>query len=382
MSTGTIFCDESGYTGPDLLDPQDPYFSFASVAITPDEASELVNRIIRDYGIQGGELKGRRLLKFVKGRRAIAEILDNLHGRFKVALFEKRFALACKFFEYIFEPTLAQYNGIFYSLGFHWFIANLLHLRFTEKGRYADKIFAEFQTFMRTFDEDALVYLNGKLALPDEAAPLDLIGAFTVANFATVREEIKSAGESTGKWTLELSATSLHSLLCEWAEVYDDLDVTCDDSKPLAASKVVHDAMIGNDRKAYHNMFGDKRRLTFNLAKPIELVRSIECPGVQLADVVAAATAAVFENSQDPEHDGFRRKVIAGLAPNAVVLPLASEVDLKDPIPKRNYYILHDLVRRSLAGEPVLPGAVEFALQVTQRMHLPIPDVKGMFITE
>jgi hypothetical protein len=381
MSVGTIFCDESGYTGPDLLDPQDPYFSFASVAVSPDEANKLVDRVIQKYGVQGGELKGSRLLKYAKGRRAIREIFVQLDGRLKVALFEKRFALACKFHEYIFEPVVASHSLIFYALRFHFFISNLLYLHFTQSGRYADRIFAEFQEFMRNFDESKLVYLKGKLTLSDAPPALELIGAFAAANFASVREEMESVVCSTGKWTLDLSASSLHSLLGEWAEVYDDLEVTCDDSKPLAASKIVLDKMIGNDDKAYVTIFGEQRRLTYNLARPISLAKSVDTPGVQIADVIAATTAAVFENPDDPEYAPFREQAIAALAPNVVVIPMLSEVDLDDSAVKRNYLILLELVRRSLSGVSILPGAAEYAIDLTERMRLPMPDLKRAFIT-
>ena len=33
----TIYCDEAGFTGNNLLDTQQPYFSYASVAIDPDQ---------------------------------------------------------------------------------------------------------------------------------------------------------------------------------------------------------------------------------------------------------------------------------------------------------------------------------------------------------
>lgn len=382
MTVGTIFCDESGYTGPDLLDSQDPYFSFATVAVSADEAADLVARLIKEYGVQGGELKGRRLLKYAKGRRAVEEIFTELEGRFKVSLFEKRYALACKFYEYVFEPPLATHSLVFYALRFHLFISNLLYLHFTQSGRYAERIFAEFQEFMRSFDENKLVYLNGKLQLADAPPALELIGAFAVSNFASVRDEMEAVVGSSGKWTLDLTSTGLHSLLGEWAEIYDTLDVTCDDSKPLAASKGVIDAMIGNDRKAYTTVFGERRRLTYNLARPITLAKSIETPGIQLADVIAAATAAIFESPRDSDHDSFRASAFRGLAPNVVVLPMLSEVDLDEAAVQRNYMILHDLVRRSLSHEPLLPGAAEFALRVTVGMQLPVPDLERAFITE
>jgi hypothetical protein len=379
VDPATIFCDESGYTGGDLLQRNDLYFSFATVSIPEEEARELVGRLRKDYYVQSDELKGRLLLKYAKGRRAVAEVFKHLDGRYKTALFEKRYALACKFFEYIFEPVLATHSLVFYALRFHIFIANLLYLHFKQKVRYAEDIFAEFQEFMRGFDEASFKILTSSLHLPGMPPVLELIGAFTVANMESVREEIETVAGEGGKWTLDLSSTALQSLLGEWAETHDSLDVICDESKPLAHSKPVHDLMVGNANKAYSHIFGEKRRITYNLSRPIRFAKSVDCAGIQLADVVAAATAAVFEVPWNRGHDDFRDSAIAGLVSSVVVLPVLDEIDLNEPSVVRNSFILKELVRRSLSGLPILPYAAEYALQITQAMDLPLPELDRAF---
>ncbi|WP_435851570.1 DUF3800 domain-containing protein [Streptomyces thermolilacinus] len=52
-----IYFDESGYTGNNLLHPKQNYFAYASVATDDDEARLWVERMIKKYNIQGGELK-------------------------------------------------------------------------------------------------------------------------------------------------------------------------------------------------------------------------------------------------------------------------------------------------------------------------------------
>ena len=47
-----------------------------------------------------------------------------------MALSNKRYALAGKFFEYIFEPVLAQKNRLFYERDFHKFVAMAVYLPF------------------------------------------------------------------------------------------------------------------------------------------------------------------------------------------------------------------------------------------------------------
>ena len=125
-----IFCDESGFTGNQLLDKEQQVFSYASVAIDSAAAADLVDRVRQKYRLKAVELKGGDLLKQRNGRQAIAEILRALEGQFLVAVHLKPYALACKFFEYIFEPAFPECNSIFYGIDFHRFIATLLFVHF------------------------------------------------------------------------------------------------------------------------------------------------------------------------------------------------------------------------------------------------------------
>ncbi|MEG4070921.1 DUF3800 domain-containing protein [Microcoleus sp. Pol11C2] len=134
-----IYCDESGFTGNDLLDKKDTVFAYASVALKHEEATEYVNNIIQKYKLQGGELKGRNLLKYPKGQKVIAEILINFKDRIKVAVYHKKFNLACKLYEYIFEPVLSEKNSLFYHIKFHRFISNILYVEFVSQSWGGDK---------------------------------------------------------------------------------------------------------------------------------------------------------------------------------------------------------------------------------------------------
>jgi Protein of unknown function (DUF3800) len=74
-----IYCDESGMTGPKLLDSDQQYFSYASIAIDADIAQECIERIVKDYRVQGKELKAKNLLKYNRGRQAISDIIECHH---------------------------------------------------------------------------------------------------------------------------------------------------------------------------------------------------------------------------------------------------------------------------------------------------------------
>ena len=116
----TVFFDESGYTGRNLLDADQPYFIYACVAMEPDEANELLNDWVWSNGIPvgaNGEVKVTSLMTSTNPRRrdAVVQLLSTIASRTSVAIFEKQFCLAAKFFDYVFDPILLPKSD--YSTG-------------------------------------------------------------------------------------------------------------------------------------------------------------------------------------------------------------------------------------------------------------------------
>ena len=55
-----IYCDESGFTGENLLHDEQIIFSYASISCDEIEAEEFAKYIIKKYKIQTAELKGTK----------------------------------------------------------------------------------------------------------------------------------------------------------------------------------------------------------------------------------------------------------------------------------------------------------------------------------
>ena len=127
-----IFIDESGFTGNNLLDAEQPYFVLSSVSISDDDAQYLVNKVKGDFQIQAvaDELKGANLLRTADGMNVVKYILYNIQGRYALSYNHKSYALCGKFFEYVFEPVLQENKSFFYANNFHLFIADYTFLVF------------------------------------------------------------------------------------------------------------------------------------------------------------------------------------------------------------------------------------------------------------
>ena len=216
-----IYFDEAGFTGNHLLDPDQGYFAYASVVTDDEEAKDFVESLIRRHKIQNGEIKGGLLAKHQKGRKVIDEVLKEFEGRMLYTVANKKFALACKLFEYIFEPCISDINTLFYGAGFHKFIATILYVEFVARGAGAEAIFEEFQALMRNPDENKLSALFANSEHPDNSPIISQVREFAQHRAADIRDELDSlAGTTTGKWILDITGASLHGLLARWGTKY------------------------------------------------------------------------------------------------------------------------------------------------------------------
>jgi uncharacterized protein DUF3800 len=363
-----IFCDEAGFTGNNLLDAEQDIFAYATVAMDPEVARERVARIIRDFRVQGKELKGGRLVKSSAGRRAVTQLLEECRGQYKTVAHLKAYALAGKLFEYIFEPPLANQNSFFYDLEFHKFISVLLFSHFRAKDRPTEQLMQNFSTFAREGDEDAL----SLIIAPDRTKeyrsnPLHAISKFAMLHRGTISREISDFTEpGVPNWILDLTTTSFFGLMCSWAEEFDELDVTCDASKPLESAVSFLNGMVGRTEKVRIKMFGKDRPYSFNLRRPIQLGNSHEQPGLQIADVVASATATLIKSQYRRLPDQSELKKWEPLIKESLgddnIWPDYEMLDWENPKCFVNTAVLMELVDRSINNEDLFDRMPAFAL--------------------
>jgi hypothetical protein len=374
-SPATIYFDESGFTGNNLLHPQQTVFSYGSVRSDEEEAKAVVESLIGRYNVQNKELKGANLIKYNRGRRAISEVLRHFEGRMKVSVSEKKYALAAKFFEYIFEPPLQQNNFLFYRLDFHRFISNILYVEFVARGAGAEEIFEDFERLMRSGSFEGLESLFSASSHPEISPILAQIKDFAIFNRNAIAQELSGyVGTGAGKWVLDLTNTALFSLLAQWGKDFGPLTAVCDKSKPLASDQELFNVMIGRTDRKFSLLGGEESPITFNLGGPIQLVDSRTTPGVQLADCVAAAFAYACDRRADDHYAMEWRKYFETTLIYGSVFPDLEHVDLKRLEVQRNAVLLVELLERSKRGVDLLDGMPQYVAMITEALRLaPIP---------
>ncbi|MEA2206552.1 MAG: hypothetical protein QOE77_3328 [Blastocatellia bacterium] len=371
--SNTIFCDEAGITGNNLLDPEQRHFAFASVNVADARAKELVAQIIQDHRLQGSELKGSQLVKGAAGQRAIdalvASCLDHIH----LSFYNKKYAIACELYSQTFGEIFGENNGIFFALDFNRFIANAIYLGLVTDNPLARAAVSDFQSLMR----------QKSGGVPDQIFSLSN-AAFSANLFEAIilfcrlnNERIRSAVDpllndpSGSKWLLDLSYMAIFNHLTYWAQRHDSVDVYCDKSTPLEDQLTDLDEWIGRQEKIDVTVGTVQGRIGFNLLRRVQFADSHNCAGVQLADVFASALCYAVNHPSDQ----YSRSLLQRLAPvisEYSLVPDLEEIDIREVKPFVNSSILWQLVERSCRGEDLesfYEHIADFIIASRNRFH-------------
>lgn len=284
-----ISFDEAGFTGPNLVDESQPYFIYASHDLTVEEAQCLADTLRRQYRIQGNELKATRLKKRKDWEKILVHVCEKTRGRTKIIAHNKKAALAGKFFEYFFEPVLCQNSMLFYSTDFHRYIMNNVYQMISDGSENVNDIMKQMQAFMRSFDPTVApsIFSGNK----NKEVEMDRILRFCRGYSKEIIEQsvhLRTDIEKSGKWTLDLTTTSLFSLLFYgWGHTYSHLRLLCDDSKPLSAGISIFNGWVGQDQSVSITDGKSAHEIRGNLVAPVKLGSSATHPTLQVADLLA-----------------------------------------------------------------------------------------------
>lgn len=226
-----IACDEAGHTGPDLLQQDQRYFAFGSVALSDQEAFDIIQQARKAHPVQMPELKASKLLGSAAGIRLVSSIFEAVEGRYTVVMHDKLLALCAWLFEYIYEPVFKDDPHLVYSKDLHRYVAMFAWTWMTARTSEAETTIREFQNYMRSKDPaDAPFLFNTPRQLSEEHGdPFDSILAFAYGYRDRIVQDntgLKSDLPEGGKWTLDLSASALWSHLNHWGRTGAPLRVS------------------------------------------------------------------------------------------------------------------------------------------------------------
>lgn len=101
-----IACDESGFSGRNLLDPTIPVITHASTDLRMDEAQELIGSLQSGPGYSSEELKSRHLLRGPRVGELLRLLLEALTGRAHVFVVDKQYYVVTRIVDlFLAEPS-------------------------------------------------------------------------------------------------------------------------------------------------------------------------------------------------------------------------------------------------------------------------------------
>jgi hypothetical protein len=293
--------DESGYTGFDLLNPEQRFQGATSVAVTDDEAA----RLIREHfpKLKAPELKYHALARRSGYRQPLMDLQCAVLSQHKCVTYvcDKRFLLLLMFLDYAVEPFYYERAVDFYKDGHNYALASLLYyVGPTLLGRAAfDGLLNAFQQAIKEKTpqaQDALVTMARKLnwrELPEALGPLAFAAPECLSAIATPgvstdaamivlgslisRMEVMAAGPYRVEHDQSTNLLKYHELLQRYIDHQDEVEfretqitsirfplklssVAQVDSKASPAVQIA-DVMIGSAIEAANGLTGQRTPL-------------------------------------------------------------------------------------------------------------------------
>mgnify|MGYP003659214225 CR=1 FL=1 len=351
----TVFCDDAGFTGDNLLNPDQPFFAYSAVAIEPDQATALVQELRDRFGLKGQELKGSALYGRSYSLELIAFLATMLGDRVSIALNHKLYSLCCKLFEYVYEPSIASNSRFFYERGTHFYVAMALFAYLSTGDAAADDVAKRFEAIMRRRAGQPQLYFDASLTAADASDAIDPIIRFAIAQKDQAMQELDGLAGDDGRirWVLDLSLSSARSVLATVGERLGEIDVVLDESKPLESFIDFLSVFVGFTETVYMELGPRRRPMTFNLHRTPRFGASKSEPGLQIADLFASFAALAARDRHTPEGAAILG-VLFPLLDADTIFPDYDAIDLTQKSAVMNMCLVAELTRRAETGEPLL----------------------------
>jgi hypothetical protein len=339
-----LYFDEAGFTGNNLLDNTQPFFCYLGLDSSENIENEFLN-IKKHYGYSYEEIKGRNLSKTHNGQKLIKTLWEKFANQAKYVVHDKKYALAAKMFEYTYEPVFSDINTLLYKSGFHLFITMFLYVNFRISDKTAESMFKSFVNFIHNKDKSTSM-LNFTGTKPEKDNPMNCFYDFCKNNIQRIENEIDFT-TPVERWLLDLTDTSLYSLLVTFAENNnEELYAFCDESKPLLSCNDFINAFIGDKRILYNDLLGKKMRFNFNLAKQIEFKNSTNCLSIQITDCLVSSIYYAMLHKNEAFSKNILQLSDVAFDGEHSVLPVANGNVFSDNETSLNLHLLKELSRK------------------------------------
>jgi hypothetical protein len=289
-----LFLDESGYTGADLMNVDQPWFVLASTVIEDAEANALLREFFK--GVKAHELKHKKLRKTKSGQKRLVEFIKALKSRSdKVAtsIVHKKYALVSALVEWWVEPSMHAHGLNMYERGANLGVTNLFYITmvYLEGHQFLHRDLVNFQAMMRERTAESYRTFWTILNLHFDSAKGVTQNLLALPLYA---EKHLGFSHLTGlpEKIMDLALPTAFQTVAHWRKKSRALlEVFHDESSGMAREKWLWD-QLGNpsvDARTFSHNGGE---ISFPLGiTNTSFPRSNVHPQLQIADLIAGSTA-------------------------------------------------------------------------------------------
>lgn len=323
MKFETIYFDESGNTGDNLLDKGQPIFALVSHNYNENEISELLLPLESVSGAD--ELHFKSLKKYGKSRKLVLDLLNHpliCNGRIFHYHADKAFMVVIHIVDRLIEPVLYNQGIDIYKGGTNLSTSNMIYI--LGKSQWNKSLFenvcVNFVNCFRNVNKENFDQFYESVYQLSRDVTANRKDGIEFLNFIMMsRMHLMEIIQSVGKYTLD-ATISCFVMHCDfWAKKLESpFDVITDDSKQIN----YWEDMIDFLTKSLPNKevgFGSRTMKFPLLINSLKCKGSTEVKGIQLADILASAITYAFNKRHSGQMDEFAEEIFKSR--------LATEVD-------------------------------------------------------
>lgn len=319
--------DESGYTGFDLLNADQPFQGATAIAISDDDATRLIKEHFPK--LQAPELKYSSLTRREGNHPRILSLHRDILAGHKCVTYvcDKRFLLLLMFLDYAVEPFYFERGLNFYEDGQNYSLASLLYTAgptLFGKSEF-NNLQAAFQSAMKEKTAESLSKLVDAARRTDWQQLPEALGPLAQYAAPECLSAIATPGVST-----DAAFIVLQSLISRMEEIASGpYCVEHDRSKNLLMYHELLQRYITHDTEVEFRQ-SQIARIKFPLKlKSVTQVDSKSSPAVQLADVLVGAAMEAAKVLAGHRKTGLNAEALLSTYPENQLIHMLPSMDFE-----------------------------------------------------
>ncbi|KAB2684400.1 DUF3800 domain-containing protein [Brucella tritici] len=320
--------DESGYTGFDLLNPQQRFQGASAIAIDDGEAAKLIASHFPR--LKASELKYRALARRQTNHPRLLGLLRDLHSQYKCVTYvcDKRYLLSLFFVDYAVEPYYFERGIDLYVDGRTYGMASLLHTvgptLFGESGY--DELLRAFQLAVKHKTPSSKIRLISAARNVDWEKLPEILGPLAKYACPDCWAAISSSGVTT-----DAAMVVLQSLISRMEVLANGpYRVEHDQSKNLLTYHPLIQKFIDHKEDIE---FRPTEIATWKFPLKLSQVDQVDSklsPAVQLADVMVGAALEMASNMTGGDAGGLNPTDVLNLYGDGQIIHMLPSIEFEE----------------------------------------------------